>query len=84
MSANFRPSDIKLEALDLLPILSPVEIGRIDRALLPQMIHDASQDPDPGNMFMRLSLLFHSLGSRGRSNIAAFTDTDARGLPPFA
>ena len=63
MSANFRPSDIKLEALDLLPILSPVEIGRINRALLPQMIHDASQDPDPGNMFMRLSLLFHSLGS---------------------
>ena len=63
MSAKGRPADIKLEALDLPPILSPVEIGRIDRSHLPQMLHEASLDPDPANKFMRLSLLFHSLGS---------------------
>ncbi len=63
MSANCRPSDIKLEALDLRPILSPVEIGRINRSHLLQMLHEASLDPDPANRFMRLSLLFNSLGS---------------------
>ena len=63
MTADCRAPDVKLVHLDLPPILSPVEIGRFDRSVLPQMLHEASLDPDPANMFMRLSLLFHSLGS---------------------
>ena len=63
MNEKSPPGEIRLTYLDVPAILSPVDIGRIDRSRLPQLLHEASQDPDQANMFMRLSFLFYSLGS---------------------
>ena len=62
MSAKPGLARIKMTNLNIQPILSPVAVGRIDRSDIPRMLSEASQDPDPANMFMRLSLLFYSSG----------------------
>ena len=63
MRETLQTPDPRLIEMDIPPILSPVEIGRIDRSLLPQMLNEASLDPDHANRFMRLSILLYSLGS---------------------
>ena len=53
----------EFSTIDIPAIMSPVEIGRIDRSAMPQLLDEARQDADQANMFMRLSIVFSSLGA---------------------
>ena len=56
-------SGVELLTIDIPAIMSPVEMGRVDRSAIPQLLDEARQDADQANMFMRLSVLFSSLGA---------------------
>lgn len=55
---------IKLAEIDIQPILSSLDIGRVMAADIAQLINDALSDPDPSNTFMRLFYILQTLDQR--------------------
>ncbi len=56
--------EIRLEEIELLPILSSASVVRVPAAAIPDLIAQALADSDPANLFMRMFHLLQALGQQ--------------------